>query len=197
MEPDSNEFYGRFRYVNPRLCCNKREKCNAGRAEKYVVGYSKISDYTVRKGDDGKSELEYEIHSLNGGRAGSLLCDTSGYSQMINGRIVSFDDTNTFGYNGPRLCIDVNGKSKPNVLGLDIHYFIFTVDGHVIPEGADHESNNYEASIYSGGTKKADSKYCNGNYDSGSLACTYYAIMDISPEGKGTYWNNFIKKKVY
>lgn len=26
-------------------------------------------------------------------------------------------------------------------------------------------------------------------------SCTYYAIADISPDGKGTYWKDYLKNK--
>ncbi len=59
-------------------------------------------------------------------------------------------------------CIDLNGDKRPNKVGIDIFYFLFTTDGHIIPEGTDHPDNNYTANYYAGGTVKAASNYCNG-----------------------------------
>lgn len=114
---------------------------------------------------------------------------------MINGKLVNFDDKPAKGKNGPRMCIDINGEGNPNTVGLDIFYFLFTTDGHIIPEGQDHETNNYDGgAAWEAGTVKAAPEYCSGSAYNGSLACTYYAVNDISPDGDGTYWGKFIKK---
>ena len=165
---------------------------------KYVKGFSKFSDWTYSDNDENGSNrttTPYPVYSLSGIRQ-VIYCDVSGYRNDISGKYILFDDTPKSGFNGPRLCIDLNGDKRPNKIGLDIFYFQFTTDGHIIPEGTDHPNNNY-GNIYGGGTKKAEYQWCNGNYGDGGLTCAYYAINDINPKGNGTYWKDFIGKKQY
>ena len=168
----------------------------------YVKGFSKFSDWTyLDTGDENSSAntTPYPIYSLRSNKIRvQTACDVSGYRNDISGKYILFDDQPIAGFNGPRLCIDLNGDKRPNTLGVDIFYFLFTTDGHIIPEGTDHPNNNYEGIYYFGsGTIKAESKYCNGSWGENALACAYYAIHDISPKGNGTYWKDFIGKKQY
>ena len=168
----------------------------------YVKGFSKFSDWTyLDTGDENSSAntTPYPIYSLRSNKIRvQTACDVSGYRNDISGKYILFDDQPIAGFNGPRLCIDLNGDKRPNTLGVDIFYFLFTTDGHIIPEGTDHPNNNYEGIYYFGsGTIKAESKYCNGSCGEKALACAYYAINDISPKGNGTYWKDFIGKKQY
>ena len=171
---------------------------------KYVKGFSQFSDWTWDKkdenGNSGPSNTPYPIYSLINGSKTRVHtnCDVSGYRNDISGKYILFDDKPQAGFNGPRLCIDLNGDKRPNTLGVDIFSFLFTTDGHIIPEGTDHPDNNYGRGFSSdAGTIKAESKYCNGTWGSNVLACAYYALNDISPKGNGTYWKDFIGKKQY
>lgn len=170
---------------------------------KYVKGFSKFSDWTWDDVGDKENATEntpYPIYSLRNGSKTRVItaCDVSGYRNDISGKYILFDDQPVAGFNGPRLCIDLNGDKRPNTLGLDIFYFLFTTDGHIIPEGTDHPDNNYGRGYASGaGTIKAESQYCNGIWGKNALGCAYYAINDISPKGNGTYWKDFIGKKQY
>jgi len=161
---------------------------------KYIKGFSKYSDWSYAASLTG-TKMPYKIKSLNGSYATSFLCDSTGFYSNLAGSTFSYDAPPRAGYNGPRMCIDINGPKAPNTLGIDIFSFQFTTDGHVIPEGADHKDNNYITSIYVGGTKKAAAEYCSGSSDSSALACAYYAFNNISPKGNGTYWENFVIKK--
>lgn len=164
---------------------------------KYLKGVNKFSDWMYDDTDEDGSKITtmpYKIYTLGGTRT-SLMCDVSGFRSDIAGKYILFDDAPKSGHNGPRLCIDINGDKKPNKIGLDIFYFLFTTDGHIIPEGTDHLDNDYTTVYYAGGTLKAESRYCSGGEN--SLACTYYAINDKSPKGNGSYWKDFIGRKQY
>ncbi len=164
---------------------------------KYLKGVSKFSNWTWEDTDENGSAAgttPYKIFTMKGART-SMHCDASGFRSDIAGKYILFDDAPISGYNGPRLCVDLNGDKRPNKLGIDIFNFIFTTDGHVIPEGTDHPNNNYSSSFWSkGGTTKASLAQCNG---AETVTCAYYAIHDISPKGNGTYWKDFIGKKQY
>ena len=148
------------------------------------------------KGLSSTTKTSYPTYSLKDTQQ-VRYCDALGYGNDISGKYILFDDAPKSGFNGPRLCIDLNGDKRPNKIGLDIFSFQFTTDGHIIPEGTDHPNNDYESHTYGGGTKKAEYQWCNGNYGDGGLTCAYYAIHDISPKGNGTYWKDFIGKKQY
>lgn len=166
---------------------------------KYLKGFGKFSDWTWNQKDENGSSsatMPYPIFTMQGTRA-ITTCDDSGFRNDIAGKYILFDDKPVSGFNGPRLCIDLNGDKRPNILGIDIFSFLFTTDGHIIPEGTEHRDNLYDHYWAAGGTVKAKSQYCNGNKHTGTLACAYYAIHDISPKGNGTYWKDFIGKKQY
>lgn len=166
---------------------------------KYLKGMGKFSDWTHADKDENNSNtgaMPYPIYTLRGSRS-KISCDTSGFRNDISGKYILFDDAPRAGRNGPRLCIDLNGDKRPNKIGIDIFYFQFTTDGHIIPEGTDHPDNDYTRVYYGGGTVIATPEYCKGTDEGNVLACAYYAIHDISPKGNGTYWKDFIGKKQY
>lgn len=166
---------------------------------KYLKGMGKFSDWTYADKDENNSNtgaMPYPIYTLRGSRS-KISCDSSGFRSDISGKYILFDDAPRVGRNGPRLCIDLNGDKRPNKIGIDIFYFQFTTDGHIIPEGTDHPDNDYTRVYYGGGTVIASPEYCKGTDEGNVLACAYYAIHDISPKGNGTYWKDFIGKKQY
>lgn len=130
--------------------------------------------------------------------SGGQPCDdTSRYSE-IQGQIFNIDIIRDANFNGPRLCIDLNGKHKPNTFGIDIFSFIFTTDGHIIPEGLHHTDNSYNTGWSVGGTVKASKENCSaGSAVTNTLGCTYYALNDKSPLGNGSYWRDFIGRRQY
>ncbi len=142
----------------------------------------------------------YKRYTLDGTvvPGGQPCDDTSKYSE-IQGQIFNIDIVQNPKFNGPRLCIDINGKDKPNTFGIDIFSFIFTTDGHVIPEGQPHPDNDYNPGGWSvGATVKASADNCKaGSSVINTLGCTYFAINDKSPTGHGSYWKDFIGKKQY
>lgn len=161
---------------------------------KYIKGVTKISDWSA---SNTEAEL-YTIFTFGGELpSSSLACDSNvGFRSDITGRYYSFD-TPVAGYNGPRVCIDINGNKRPNTLGIDIFSFLFTTDGQVIPEGQTHTDNNYTIPVYSGGTRVGGDFCTKGTDAAKSIACAYYAINDKSPTGQGSYWEDFIGKKLY
>ena len=169
---------------------------------KYIKGVTSHSNWNwTVKNDDGNTGVNaqpYKTYNLKG-NATVLPCDSSVYNGMsfdIGGKSFSFDDPPKIGYNGPRLCVDLNGKDKPNTFGIDIFSFLFTTDGYIIPEGQPHNDNNYD----SGWANWAGTYSVEDGVDhctSERITCAYYAIHDISPNGNGTYWKDFIGKKQY
>lgn len=168
--------------------------------QKYIKGFSKFSDWTWQKIDEEGSNLTtkpYQVYTFSGTKT-NISCDLFGYRSDLSGKYILFDDKPVNGYNGPRLCIDLNGNKKPNILGVDIFNFQFTTDGHIIPEGAEHPDNNYIYNWQGSGTVKASLETCRkGTHAYDVLTCAYYAIHDISPKGNGTYWKDYIGKKLY
>lgn len=171
----------------------------------YVIQYggattmNEISKQFTTKTISGTPWVDsYKRYTLDGNviNGGQPCDDTSKFSE-VQGQIYNIDITIDTKFNGPRLCIDINGKEKPNIWGIDIFSFVFTTDGHVIPEGQHHPDNNYNGGWSMGGTVKSSIENCKAGAIKNSLGCTYYAINDKSPIGKGAYWNDFIKKKQY
>lgn len=185
--------------------------------QKFIQYHSKTSAttgniYTNMQTDEGKESLKkYTRRNLtnpNSGGSSSALCDASAYIEDNIGRIYSFDDNPPRGYNGPRVCVDINGAKKPNTWGLDVFSFLFTVDGSVIPEGEYNKfSNLYEEEYqspdgkikigpaWSAQTTVGPSK-CYAHY--AGQTCAYYAAENKSPKDETkTYWKDFVGKKQY
>ncbi len=170
---------------------------------KYIKGITKTSDWIwsdVETNSDGTKNYNYpyDIYCMNGNQC-KLECDASGFRMDISGKMYLFDDSPKKGFNGPRICVDINGTKKPNIIGIDIFSFIFTTDGQVIPEGQEHPDNDYDTVYYGGGTLTG-STYCraNSSIHQRALTCAYYALNDKSPKGDGhRYWKDFVAKKEY
>ncbi len=166
----------------------------------YMAMIQKKSDY--KWGDETKNR-PYKIYQLkNQGIEAGLPCDAGAsiYNKDNLGRTVAFDDAPRSGYNGPRICVDINGEHKPNIMGKDVFSFLFTTDGSVIPEGQEHPNNFTEDKGSKGFAWEAGTsvgpQHC---YDSTvALTCAYYALNDISPKISGhKYWTQFIEKREY
>lgn len=162
---------------------------------KYLKGYTDVSsDYygTKEEDSDGKT-VKYQTLKKDPGFV-YQKCDVSGIKEDLLGRYFAWDDAPKLGENGPILCVDLNGSRKPNTVGLDYFLFIFTMDGTVIPMGEHHsnnttlENNLSQNSVYYGAN---DCIWRNG------YTCSYYAIKDKNPKGSGTYWKDYIGKKLY
>ena len=162
----------------------------------YMKGITKV-DATVwntEKDDEGNyvTGTYTQYYNLRGG-SHHQVCDISGWFTTIDGRRYAYNDAPKKGENGPIICVDLNGSTKPNVAGLDYFLFIPTMDGTVIPMGQEDDNNTTSTELgqncfYSG------SSYCNKSL---GYTCAYYAVNDKSPAGNGTYWKGFIAEKQY
>ena len=132
----------------------------------------------------------YGVKALNdamGVAVTESLCKSVYYTDGL-GRIFSFGENPTAGYNGPRVCVDINGVKKPNIYGVDVFSFLFTLDGSLIPEGAVHKKNDASALV------GVDNCYKNEYGQS----CAYYAQKNENPkDANEQYWKHFIGEKQY
>lgn len=168
----------------------------------------------LTKGGQGTSDGEgnflawYNMANLNGsgysggannsGTNSSFLCDNSAFTNNLSGALMILNDAPKEGDNGPVICVDVNGKKKPNRYGIDYFMFIFTVDGRVLPVGQEHK-NNPRACNSSNGTcgnfNNIGSEYCSNKVSdiSKNTSCAYYALTNTHPTKEGKdYWNDFL-----
>ncbi|MCQ2754786.1 MAG: type II secretion system GspH family protein [bacterium] len=151
----------------------------------------------------GTSKQLYQIRNFKGGNT-SQHCDASNRMLIKNQIIYSFDDNPAAGYNGPRMCVDINGIKKPNIVGVDIFNFFFLRAGGLVPEGTeDPYSKTYDKMDssqkigFAWGAQTQKANGINTCSSSNPIACSYYAAQNTSPTGKGTYWEDFIGKRMY
>ena len=158
--------------------------------------------------DDGNFIAFYDIHYLNGknysgggnssGANSSFLCDNTGFRNNQSGAILILNDAPRPGENGPVICVDINGKKRPNRYGVDYFMFIFTVDGKVLPVGQEHKNNPSSCTSGSGicgNFNNIGSQYCSTTSTniSQNTSCAYYALTNTHPTKKGKdYWNDFL-----
>ena len=177
--------------------------------KKYMMNTANISDTSVWNIANQGLESPFKYHSLTsslGSDSTGGICDASVYMMDGLGRVIFFDDAPKKGYNGPRICVDINGVKKPNTWGIDVFSFLFTVDGKVIPEGKPHASSNHynaedaDASKNIGAawqaqtTTGAPSCYNHAN----GQTCAYYAQKNENPKNPNEeYWKHFIGQKQY
>ncbi len=150
----------------------------------------------------------YDIHNLNGkkysggansaGSNSSFICDNSGFKQTPSGALYLFNDPPTQGKNGPVICVDINGKKKPNRYGVDYFMFIFTVDGKVIPVGQQHSANPGYCNSSTGSCSNFNNvgaEYCSKTSSNiaYNTSCAYYALTNTHPTEAGKdYWKDFL-----
>lgn len=131
-------------------------------------------------------------YNLNGKKISNYPCDASYVVTDMSGRLFSTDGVNTFSFDyGPKICVDINGISRPNKWGVDRFVFVFTSDNAVIP---------YTGTSWSDLTEQISDEniiknYCNTNITPPVHTCAYFALKNISPDGKGDYWYDFINRK--
>ena len=158
---------------------------------------------------DGNYIAFYPMSTLSGnsysggansnGQNSSFMCDNSAFTSTQSGALMIFNDApRVEGQNGPVICVDINGKKKPNRYGIDYFMFIFTTDGHVIPVGQKHK-NNPPVCNSSNGTcsnfNSVGSGYCSNtsNDISKNTSCAYYALTNTHPTKEGKdYWTDFL-----
>lgn len=170
----------------------------------YIAKTTKVSNWVSGSTEDNPYQYHSLIDTMGAGLTGNL-CDNTGYYTDGGGRVVAFDDPPLRGFNGPRVCVDINGAKKPNTWGIDVFSFLFTTDGSVIPEGMPHKHSNVTSTVYDrekeeGYAWKAGTilgeEYCyNNNY---GQTCANYAALDVNPKNsRQSYWKDFIGKKQY
>ena len=144
--------------------------------------------------EDGNNigAMPYELHTVNGSRT-VTNCDVSGFIWDTQGRVISFDDIPSYGQNGPKICIDINGVKPPNRQGIDYFVFMFTTDGYVIPLGQEHKNNPECTNVDNNCTiPKTECKYNSSAY--GQMACANYALINQHPTETGKdYWHDFVR----
>lgn len=214
---DLNEFASYFQIEHnesvPKYIVNRNNEGKNGselmRKEfvKYTANAAKVGTWTDASGRNG-AEMEYKYKTLTetlGSDASSSICDNSGFYIDGLGRIISFDDAPKAGYNGPRICVDINGVKKPNTYGIDVFTFLFTTDGMVIPEGKLHVSSNITPEAYNketsqgwaweAGTITGPENCYNSRF---GQTCAYYAQKNENPKNPNEeYWKHFIGQKQY
>lgn len=174
----------------------------------YQGGITLTSTGQGNADEDGNYISYYDMRTLNGksfsgganstGRNSSFLCDNTGFRSSKNGAIYLFNDAPVEGKNGPVVCVDINGKKAPNRYGLDYFMFIFTVDGRVLPVGAEHANNPNACTSASGSCSNFNnvgSQYCSktSNNIAYNASCAFYALSDTHPTQTGkSYWADFV-----
>ncbi len=131
--------------------------------------------------------------NLNNQEINQWPCDESNVFVDIVGRLYSMDNNAAF-YNisyGPKICVDINGVTKPNKWGVDRFVFVFTDNNSIVP---------YTGSSWNGLTKQLTedediAKYCNTESTTVVHSCAYFALKNKSPDGKGNYWHDFLRGK--
>ncbi len=156
----------------------------------YFKGVSKNSGYGARAYDE-KNNIKNL--NLNNKYINSYPCDRSVVFTDMVGRDYVMDDVATY-YNvdyGPKICVDINGKNKPNKWGVDRFVFVFTEDNAVIPYTG-KDAHNLSKNLTSD-TEIA--KYCSSTATTIAHTCAYFALKNKRPEGKGDYWHDFLRGK--
>ena len=135
-------------------------------------------------------ELGYEPKNLNSQSVTIHPCDESGTMFETTGRIIQFDNavTSMDIKTGPKVCMDINGKKGPNKYGYDWFVFTFTSTGNVIPYTGSALRYNSDVEL------KDKTEYCNKKSSSAQYTCSYFALINQSPEDNSKkYWGDFIK----
>lgn len=204
---DLNEFASYFQVEFgesvPKYVVNHGAEAMRKEFVKYTVNAAEVD--TLVSGSEDTVKYKSLTNSMGEYFTGTL-CDNSSFYTDGLGRIISFDDAPKAGYNGPRVCVDINGAKQPNIWGVDVFSFLFTTDGIVIPEGKPHASSNHYNAEDVNSEKKigpawqaqtttgAASCYNHAN----GQTCAYYAQKNENPKNPNEeYWKHFIGQKQY
>ncbi len=162
--------------------------------EKFLSYFSNKTVISEKTYNQGWKELGYEPTNLN---SGTILdgktthpCDESGIMLETSGRVILFDNavTDLNIKTGPKVCIDINGRKGPNKYGYDWFVFTFTSQGNVIPYTGSSLSGNSDIEL------PDKTEYCNKTSTLAQYTCSYFALLDISPDNThNRYWGDFIK----
>lgn len=179
-----------------------------------IIAYYKGARFLTNSGQgvndgDGNYLAFYQISTLDGklysgganstGRNSSFLCDAAAFTNNQSGALFILNDApRVEGQNGPVICVDINGKKKPNRYGIDYFMFIFTVDGRVIPVGQEHKNNPAVCNSSNGSCGNFNNigpTYCSNVSDNiaKNTSCAYYALTNTHPTKEGKdYWTDFL-----
>ena len=159
-------------------------------------GVTKTSNLTYTSTDDDGNTIgaaPYKWAGIDGSGEYASLCNTGGFFWDTQGRVISFDDLPSYGQNGPKVCIDINGEKAPNRYGVDFFVFMFTTDGYVIPYGQEHV-NNPTCTGYSTNCIIPKTQCSYSSKWSASLSCANYALINQHPTDSGKdYWHDFVR----
>lgn len=161
----------------------------------YVKGFTVINEdtWSSTEEDGSSSTYVYNRYTNFKGTKVKQICDDYGTHGTIGGISLAWNNPPVMGVNGPIICVDLNADDKPNVVGIDYFLFIFTNDGTVIPMGMEHPDNSTSTSV--AGNFFLSNGYCGANTN--NYSCAYWAILDKNPRGAGTYWRDYLGKKLY
>lgn len=161
----------------------------------YYKGYTKTSMDRW-----GGYDIHYKLKNLN--MKGDLIhqypCDQSNVFIDNVGRLYAMDDTPQYyiqhgivlgATTGPKICVDINGVNKPNRWGYDRFVFVFTSDNAVIP----YTGTSWNTLKKNETDEKVIAKSCSKTLATPAHSCAYFALNDKSPDGKGSYWKDFLK----
>ena len=137
-----------------------------------------------------KSAIGFSPQNLSGKNLYTHSCDQSIVSEEIGGRLYAMDDpvsSYTMPVNGPKLCVDINGRKGPNRYGYDWFVFVFTKEGLIKPyigssqNGLDSDMSQPELK-------------CSYDYTQVTYTCAHFALQDVSPlDPTKKYWTDFLR----
>lgn len=131
--------------------------------------------------------------NLNNQPINQWPCDESNVFVDIVGRLYTMDNNAKF-YNldvGPKICVDINGKDKPNKWGVDRFVFVFTENNAIVP----YTGNSWSGLRAQMTDETQIANYCNSSMTNVAHTCAYFALKNKSPEGSGDYWYDFLRGK--
>ena len=144
------------------------------------------------KGFDTKNNIKNL--NLNNQETTQYPCDQSAvFSDMVGRSFVMDDNAKWQNFDfGPKICVDINGKDRPNKWGVDRFVFVFTEDNAVVPF-----TGIYWNVLTGHGTtpKEKLAELCSTSNTNVAHTCAYFALQNKSPDGKGDYWHDFLRGK--
>lgn len=169
---------------------------------KYYKGAKSIDDTSFNSKDEEGNikSSRYQMYTMNGTKLKMGPCDDLGFYSEVGGRVYSFvGDIILQGFDGPVVCVDINGWKGPNKYGYDLHVFYFTTDGFVLPMGQRHKNGGTYGSAgdhTSSNFFLTGKDYCKSSSSvTNQVACASYALQNISPlDDKKNYWQDFLGK---
>lgn len=157
----------------------------------YFKGQSENHGANAR-GFDQRNNIENL--NLNNQKIDQYPCDQSAVFSDMVGRSFVMDDNAAYGnYDyGPKICVDINGKDKPNKWGVDRFVFVFTENNAIVPY-----TGSAWNTLSGHGTTPLEklAELCSTSNTNVAHTCAYFALQNKSPEGNGDYWHDFLRGK--